>query len=283
MSMLWITLGLHLSLVAVVMYSLKAVLVPPYLERNQRQAKRQWWLAGGMAFFLPFLGAIMLWLFQNRHRVPKAPSTTDVPVQQSPHHDFLDYFEYPERETDVESEKGDERLNALNIEHYLDLIMSSRELDPKRAIALLKEALGSKAENARLLAYALYSKKEQGLFKVLDGLLAQLNDGQMHNARLHLAIAQLYWHMLEIGLIDPAVAQDMWDKLRLHAALAAKYEPTLWQAFWLMAQASLQEHRDLQARELLKQALSVGADRGTLEPLMEEVRFRLSKAIVNQA
>ena len=82
---------------------------------------------------------------------------------------------------------------------------------------------------------------------------------------------------------DPAVAQDMWDKLRLHAALAAKYEPTLWQAFWLMAQASLQEHRDLQARELLKQALSVGADRGTLEPLMEEVRFRLSKAIVNQA
>ena len=282
--MLWLVLGIHLLMVTVVMYGLKSVLVPPYLERHQHQARRHWWLAGGMAFFLPLLGTLMLLFFQHRRRVPKAPNDPQKSESsQVKAHEFLDYFEYPEREADVELETGDERLNALNIVLYLDLIMSSRELDPKRAIALLKEALGSKAENARLLAYALYSKKEQGLFKVLDGLLAQLQGEQMQNARLHLAIAQLYWHMLEIGLIDPAVAQDMWDKLRLHAALAAKYEPTLWQALWLMAQASMQEHRDLQARELLKQALQLGADRAVLEPLMMEVRFRLSKAMAIQA
>ncbi len=283
--MVWALLLGHVLLVMVIMQRLKTVLIPVYLERNRRQAQRQWWLAGGMALFLPLLGAALLWAFHKRHLIPKVPDPETLVEhhEQPQHQDFLDYFDYPEREADVILETGDERLNALNIEHYLDLIMSSRELDAKRAIALLKEALGSKAENARLLAYALYSKKEQGLFKVLDGLLAQLQGEQMQNPRLHLAIAQLYWHMLEIGLIDPAVAQDMWDKLRLHAALAVKHQPDLWQAFWLMAQASMQEHRDLQARELLKQALQAGADRATLEPLIEEVRFRLSKAITNQA
>lgn len=267
-------LALHLLIVVMVFRNL-----PPRSGIKRVSGWVHWVMLGSIAVFMPLLGSGLLWLFSHRYLVPANTGQKQDPVSPTgqAQEDFLHYFDSPEREVELRYEQGDERLNALNIDNYLDLLMSSRELGGKSAVALLKQALGCKAENARLLAYALYSKKEQGLFQLLDGMLVQLKQGQMKNPRLNLAIAQLYWHMLDIDLIDSAVAQDVWDKLYLHAQLAAKYSPSLWQPYWLLAQADLQARRYLQAKQHFLKALVAGAGKARIEPFLFEIQFCLRR------
>lgn len=239
---------------------------------------QNWLLAGCISLFMPIMGNILLWLFRNQHVIPAAPPA-EVKSATTPEQDALHYLDLPTgKEVEVGAGKGDERLNSLNIDHYLDLLMSSRELDSKRAVALLKEALGSKTESARLLAYALYSKKEQGDFRLLDELLNQLKQGQLKNPRLNLAIAQTYWHILDIGLVDPAVAKDVWEKVNLHAEVAMRHAPELWQPYWLRAQGYMKEEFYAQADNLLRKAVMRGASKERIEPLLAEVKVCLNRA-----
>lgn len=269
---MWAWLAAHLLTVVLVLHGLRRE-----GRRKRMLVLPHWLMLGSIALFLPLLGSALLWLFAHRHLIPTKANAEDAqPVAQA-QEDFLEYFDSQERDADLRAGQGDERLNSLNIENYLDLLMSSRELSAKPAVALLKQALGCKAENARLLAYALYSKKEQGLFQLLDDMLAQFKQGQMHNPRLNLAIAQLYWHMLDIDLVDPAIAPDMWDKLYVHAGLVVKQQPSLWQPYWLLAQADLQAQRYETARQRLVKALAAGAGKARVEPFLLEIQTRLRR------
>lgn len=271
--MIWIVLAVHVLTVFMVMNGLRYV-----GRRRQALTLPHWAMLGSVALFLPLLGSALLWLFNHRHLIPARPEekAEASPLAQA-QEDFLEYFDSQGLETDLRTGQGDERLNSLNIENYLDLLMSSRELNAKPAVALLKQALGCKAENARLLAYALYSKKEQGLFQLLDDMLAQFKQGQMNNSRLNLAIAQLYWHMLDIDLVDPAIAPDMWEKLYVHASLVMKREPSLWQPYWLLAQADLKAQRYDSAHQRFIKALTVGADRAQVDPFLLEIQTRVRR------
>ncbi len=246
-------------------------------QQFNMQAWQHWFLIGCISFFLPVIGSLMLGLFRFQYLIPMLNKAADQ--AQSPEQDLLHYIDTAfTQETLVGSGQGDERLNALHIDHYLDLIMSSRELGSKRAVALLKEALGSKAESARLLAFALYSKKEQGDFKQLDELIAQLNQGQSKNPRLHLAIAQVYWHLLDSGLVDSTMAGEAWGKIALHANMARGLQPNWWQPYWLLAKARMYESQFAQALVLLQQALKYGAEATRIEPLLTEVKLQFARS-----
>lgn len=268
--MIWTFLAIHLLTVVFLLHWLRT-------RGGARQALPNWVMLGSIALFLPLLGGGMLWLFSQRHLIPHSDGTVATSVGDKETEDFIYVFDSPKRDLELRLEQGDERLNALNIENYLDLLMSSRELEGKPAVALLKQALGCKAENARLLAYALYSKKEQGLFQLLDEMLAQFKQGQMKNPRLNLAIAQMYWHILDIDLVDPAMAPDMWEKLYVHASLVVKYAPSLWQPYWLLAQADLQARRYIPARQRFIKALAAGADKARIEPFLFEIQSCLRR------
>lgn len=266
MGLVWVHVGL---LVATLIW-----LRPPVFTS---QSLQHWLLAACISFFMPLIGSVMLWLFRNQHLIPNLVKTeeADDAVQQDILH-YMDTTSTPE--VAVGAGQGDERLNSLHIDHYLDLIMSSRELGSKRAVALLKEALGSKAESARLLAFALYSKKEQGDFKQLDELIAQLKQGQAKNPRLHLAIAQLYWHLLDSGLVDAIMATEVWKKIALHADMARGLQPSWWQPYWLLAHARMQEAQYTHAAILLQQALKRGAEAKQVDHLLSEIKLKLTRA-----
>lgn len=273
--MMWQFLAVHLLLCGWLLYRCR-----PEAWQHNAQARVQWLLVGTIGVFLPIIGCVIVWLFRKRKAIysPEVAANTAM-VSTAPkdeQDDALHSFDFPEPQA-VQAGRGIERLNALGDQAYLDLLMSARELDDKQALALLKEGLGSKTENARLLSYALYSKKEEEIFQQLDALVGRLQDGQLHNPRLHLAIAEWYQHMLDSGVLDPTMQEDAWQKIRTHALLVVK-QTNSWQAYALLAHFHIQQGEYKQALTLFKQAQRYGADPAKVLPWLKKLQRRQAKA-----
>lgn len=221
---------------------------------------------------LPVIGALTLAMFSYRQYWFQEDET-EVILDDEP---VLKHFDFPSlQSTDIE--QPFQRLNALTTNDYLGLLMSSRDLKGKQSIFLLKDALTSKVENTRLLAYALYAKKENQLSEELESLLAQLKASNYKSARLHLALAQFYQYLLDIDFFDVDLALDTQKKLAAHAATVIKLEPKEWQAYVLLAKVKQKMGQLVGAEVLLRKALKHGAPPALIKTQLQSISFDISR------
>jgi hypothetical protein len=229
------------------------------------------WLS--LLTFLPIIGLLLGWLFLHKDRWYQLPNEkASCPQEPSDYIDIVNGTKNPD-----EFAQASHRMNALTTDDYLDLLSTTRQLDGKHAVTLLKDAFNSPTESARLLAHSLYSKKEQQLAQQQANLIERIKQGQGRNPQLHLAFAQLYWHWLELGVLSEVGCQEILTKIRLHADFVLKLLPNLAQAHWLVAQTELRNRHYQAAKDAFKKALAQGHRPELVLPYLQEIAFRQNR------
>lgn len=223
--------------------------------------------------FLPVIGFVLGWVFLRKETWYRPPVVKALSPQEA-----AGYFDITtEAQSPYEFAQASQRMNALTTDDYLDLLSATRQLDGRNSVTLLKDALDSQTESARLLAHALYTKKEQQLAQQLSALIEQFKQGQGRNPQLHLAFAQLYWHWFGLGVLGEEGCRDMLAKIRLHADFVLKLIPNLAQAHWLVAQTDLHSQRYQSAKHAFQQALAQGCRAELVLPYLQEIAFRQNR------
>lgn len=263
-------LGLHIISVVLATVALWSM-----SKRDEEKLKYSFLWLPLFLLFLPLIAHLLLLLFVQRSRFFTFDG--EVPEDVREKQKVVRDFDFPSlQSTDVNQQS--QRLNALTTNDYLGLLMSSRDLQGKHSIFLLKDALTSKIENTRLLAYALYAKKEQQLVNELERLMGLLKESNYKSARLHLAVAQFYQHLLEINLLEQDVALDTLKKIEAHAAMVIKLSPQTWQAYTILADINKQTGKLAIAEVLLRKALKRGAPPTLVKNQLQAISFDLARA-----
>jgi len=153
--------------------------------------------------FFPVISLVVIWLLSIRDTLRKDYKLNELKEMENnknqESYEFLEKTKLLDGSNKIKNTRN--LLSTLNDENYLKLLIASRHLPDKEAYALLKEALGSPFESARLMAFSLKEKLEQrlqdSLQKDLD-LLENLSNGE--RAEQHLLVARDYIHLLDIGM-----------------------------------------------------------------------------------
>lgn len=269
---LGIALGVAAWLLTHVVITLVGVMLTAWvMKREESLTNLGLFSVGFFLLLLPVIGALTLALFASRQHWFQ-DDTSEVMVEDEP---VLKHFSFPSlQSTDIE--QPFQRLNALTTNDYLGLLMSSRDLKGKQSLFLLKDALTSKVENTRLLAYALYAKKENQLSEELESLLTKLKASNYKSARLHLALAQFYQYLLDIDFLDVDLALDTQKKLAAHAATVIQLKPKEWQAYVLLAKVKQDTGQLVAAEVLLRKALKHGAPPSLIKMQLQSISFDIS-------
>jgi len=155
--------------------------------------------------FLPVISLFVLWLLDEkdilRERYKDAVSQKKASESSQNTYDYLKKIELLDDSNKIKNTRT--LLSTLNDENYLKLLIASRHLPDKAAYALLKEALGSPFESARLMAFSLKGKLENRLEKTLQKDLALLEAlPVIERAEQHLVVARNYINLLDIGVLS---------------------------------------------------------------------------------
>ena len=153
--------------------------------------------------FFPVISLVVIWLLSIRDTLRKDYKLNELKEMENnknqESYEFLEKTKLLDGSNKIKNTRN--LLSTLNDENYLKLLIASRHLPDKEAYALLKEALGSPFESARLMAFSLKEKLEQrlqdSLQKDLD-LLENLSNSE--RAEQHLLVARDYIHLLDIGM-----------------------------------------------------------------------------------
>lgn len=90
---------------------------------------------------------------------------------------------------------------ASNPDQRLQALMATRQMNPREAIQILREALKDPADDVRLLAYSMLEQKEKHLAHQAAVLQQALPDTSgAKRSRLQRRLAQLWWEMAYLGL-----------------------------------------------------------------------------------
>jgi len=264
------TIGISVWLVG---HTLIVLLGALYLGNRTKPSVRLYGLWLVVLIFLPVIGLLLGWIFLRKSAWYKPPIIKESSPEGEPCYlDLSDRTVGP-----YDAEQASQRMSALTTDDYLDLLAATRQLDGKQSVALLKDALGSQTEGARLLAHALYTKKEQQLMQQLSSLIERFKQGQGRNPQLHLAFAQLYWHWFDLGVLDAEGRTEILTKIRLHAAFVLTLIPNLAQAHWLIAQTYLHTQRYQDAEKAFRQALAQGCRPEQIVPYLQEITFKQNR------
>lgn len=155
--------------------------------------------------FLPVISLFILWLLDAkdtmREKYKDAVSQKTAPEDTQKAYGYLKKIRLLDDSNKIKNTRT--LLSTLNDENYLKLLIASRHLPDKAAYALLKEALGSPFESARLMAFSLKEKLEQRLEKTLQKDLATLEKlPVIERAEQHLVVARNYIDLLDIGVLS---------------------------------------------------------------------------------
>lgn len=217
-----------------------ASLIWAYGRAKANAAERSYVHLGLVAillFLLPIVGVVMFVMLQQRQNIYALETVNAMASLEESAVVELDKPSLAGFDTNLSFK----RLAAVDSHDYLEFLMSGRGLKNKLHLSILKEGLDSKSESARLLAFALHSKKEQALFNDLHELESQLGEGKLDAERSNLAIAQLYWDLLESDMFDDVAAARIWQKLEYYANKVIGLTPQAWQGHWL--KAKVVEHK----------------------------------------
>ena len=248
------------------------VLIASYgLSRLWKQAALNcnisWFILFNFLFFIPVVGAIILWLFSIRNSLRKEgiETTSDTEEEEeeekekSQRSEELYYFSAPKHHHMDGSKQTRDLISTLDDDTYLQLLIASRHLPDKEAYTLLKEALSSPFESARLMAFTLKGTLEERLQNELQQKIDKLKKitNKQKTAELHLSIARDYTHLLDIGLLSEN-NETLLNKARNHCITAIKLNNKSAYAFQALSKILKHQGRNKQAQRAQIKAVDLG-------------------------
>ncbi len=216
-----------------------------------------WFLLFNFIFFIPIIGATILWLFSIRNFVRRQHITTYI--EEKKNNNDLYYFSAPKQHYINGSKKTRDLISTLDDDTYLKLLVASRHLPDKEAYTLLKEALNSPFESARLMAFTLKGTLEERLQNELQLKLSQLKNASKNDnlAEIHLTISKDYMHLLDIGLLSES-NETLLKKAKNHCINAIHIDNKSAYAFQVLSKILRYQGRNKQAQRAQIQAVNLG-------------------------
>jgi polysaccharide biosynthesis protein PelE len=189
----------------------------------------------------------------------------------------------------LDTERGfaaieDELAPERPIEQRIRSVMALRRMDPKRAVPLLRIALGDRSEDVRLLAYAILERREKHIRARITHALSELREevggdvSQTDSARVTRlrGLANDHWE-----LVYAELSEGDGQKLNLEqaarwaeAALRVQFDGT---TALLLARVRLKQYAAEDAWQLIVAAERAGVAPGVCAPLMAEAAFLMRK------
>jgi len=217
-----------MNIVWLLAHILVAIFASYWFSKKWKQTTlppNQTWLALFIfLFFLPIVGAILFGLINKRSDLYQQATTAQLTSEEKkPIDDVeLNYFSIPKHRYSSHLKKARNLLSILDDNTYLHLLIASRHLPDKEAYTLLKEALSSPFESARLMAFSLKGKIEERLQDDIHKKIALLkNSSTSHMAKLHLSISKDYMHLCDIGVLSES-KENLLIQARQHCMSAIR-------------------------------------------------------------
>ncbi len=212
-----------------------------------------------LLFFIPMIGAIILWLFSIRKTLRRQHIETDLEEEEVNTNQNVCYFSAPKQYHSSNQKKTRDLISTLDDDTYLKLLVASRHLPDKEAYTLLKEALNSPFESARLMAFSLKGSLEERLQKELQQKLTQLKQASENDniAEIHLTITKDYIHLLDIGLLSES-NDALLKKAKKHCINAIHIDSKSAYAFQALSKILRYQGRNKQAQRAQIKAVNLG-------------------------
>ena len=193
-NIIWLISHIFISLLASYWFSKK-------WGQASLSIKIVWLILFTFLIFLPVIGSIIFLLFNKSEYLYQQKNPPKKEGKKNT--EDLHYFSIPKYRYSSHFKKARNLLSNLDDNAYLRLLIASRHLPDREAYTLLKEALNSPFESARLMAFSLKGKIEERLQnKIQQKLLLLENTPQQHTADLHLSISKDYVHLCRIGILS---------------------------------------------------------------------------------
>jgi hypothetical protein len=260
----WLTIPLVNESVLVMMHGAVALIAAYGLSHLWKQSTLNGKTSGiilfNIIFFMPLIGAIILWLFAIRKTLRRSGTKTESNTEEETQIDEdIHYFSAPKQHHFGGSKQTRDLISTLDDDTYLKLLVASRHLPDKEAYTLLKEALSSPFESARLMAFTLKGTLEERLQGELQQKLEEVKQtkNNENSAELHLSIARDYMHLLDIGLLSEN-NETLLKKARNHCINAIRLDAQSAYAFQALSKILKHQGHDQQAQRAQIKAVDLG-------------------------
>ncbi|CAM3745038.1 hypothetical protein VA7868_03383 [Vibrio aerogenes CECT 7868] len=166
---------------------------------------------------------------------------------------------------------------AKDVDKRLFAVVTTRNMDDREAIPILRQALKDTDDDIRLLAYSSLDKKETAINDDIHALKKQLA-GQFitsltGTATCHHQIARKYWELSYLGLSQGALRQYVLEKAAFHAEQSLMYEHAVTTEI-LLAKIWLMMSRYEQSQTLFEKIARSGVPLQQTYPYLAEIAFK---------
>jgi hypothetical protein len=263
---LWLDIAYINNGSLLIAHTLIAFISSYWLSSKWKQAMPErkiiWFILFNFIFFIPVTGAIILWMFSIRKSLRQTTSEAKRIIEekeQAQKNEQIHYFSAPKHHHISHAKQTRDLLSTLDDDSYLKLLVSTRHLPDKEAYALLKEALSSPFESARLMAFSLKGKLEERLQSELQQKISILEQTTSisNTADLHLSIARDYIHLLDIGVLSEN-NEVLLGKARKHCIKAIRLNNKSAYAFQALSKILKHQGRNKQAQRAQIKAVDLG-------------------------
>ncbi len=255
-----ILISFHFVITLIASYSLSRIEGKTGARLSLKQKNINGFLWFNLLFFIPIIGAIILWLFSIRKTLRREHIESDLEEEEEANtNKNVHYFSAPKQHHSNDQKQTRDLISTLDDDTYLKLLVASRHLPDKEAYTLLKEALNSPFESARLMAFSLKGSLEERLQKELQQKLSQLKQASESDniAELHLTITKDYIHLLDIGLLSES-NDALLKKAKKHCINAIHIDNKSAYAFQALSKILRYQGRNKQAQRAQIKAVNLG-------------------------
>jgi hypothetical protein len=174
----------------------------------------------------------------------------------------------------AQDKKFQKLLRHQDPESYLQLILSTRYMDERNAVRILKFALNTDNENVRLLAQARLDNKENVINQSLDHYIAlSQTEKNRKNIHLYLEIAQYYWNLADLGLAKDAVLEHVLKQLHKYTRIVQLLQPSEPKSYYLAGKGLLLSRNLNAAKQQFRLAFKAGMPKNKILPPLREITF----------
>ncbi len=234
-----------------------------------------------VAFFLSILGmfgtAVVL-LLSSRQRA----SSEAVEV-------FIDRYPRPELEPVLAgTRQGRQELDSANLVGILSrceeptgrlaAVIFTMKLDNKSAVSLLRRALKDPAEDIRLLAYALLSRREKALYNRIDWLNSKISSPvqEANHAMLHQGLVNAYWELVYAGLAEGEAANFLLERARQIALVGLQHFSMSSGLYFQLGRILLLQGELDHAYLAFSNSQRFGSDERKIQPYIREIAQKMN-------
>lgn len=263
-SLLWFPSFSNQALLISVAHGVITLFISYWISKKWQQpllsSVQVWLMLFVFIFFLPVIGGLVLYIISHRKILRKKGIEAGIGVEPEAEDEnkVIQYVETSTQHYLNEDKKTHDLISTLDDNTYLRLLVASRHLPDKEAYTLLKEALSSPFESARLMAFSLKGTLEERLQDELQDKLERLENTPKHQkGELHLAIAKDYLHRLEIGLLSED-NETLIKQAEYHSLRSIGFNKHSADAFYTLSKLFKHQGKDKQAQQAQIKAVTLG-------------------------